>query len=190
MSLFKLLLAFSPWLAFLVIARGSLFHLKLGLVVALVLSVIMGIARLHRGVILWASLLFFIYATLTVVVFNHRWTAQHMGVLANALLAAATWLTVVLKRPFTLDYAREHVDPSLWHTSQFITTNRVITSVWGLAFTVNAILAWGKMKQLIFSELGYEVIAYTLLIGAAVFTNWYPKFTRGRRQLENRTLKP
>ena len=48
MSLLKLLLAFAPWLSFLIIARGSLFNLKLGLTVALVLSVVMGVARLHR----------------------------------------------------------------------------------------------------------------------------------------------
>ena len=38
MSFLKLLLAFLPWLSFLVIAHGSLFRLKLGLVVALILS--------------------------------------------------------------------------------------------------------------------------------------------------------
>ena len=46
---FKLILAFSPWLAFLLIAHDSLFRLKLGLAVGLVLSVVMGITRLHRG---------------------------------------------------------------------------------------------------------------------------------------------
>ena len=184
MSLLKLLLAFAPWLSFLIIARGSLFNLKLGLVVALVLSVVMGVARLHRGVILWASLLFFIYATLAVAVFNDMWTARHMGILANGMLAASTWLTVALKRPFTLDYAREHVDPSLWNDPLFIRTNVIITSVWGLVFTVNAVLAWGKMEHIVLSELGYELLSYTLLIAAAVFTSWYPKHARHRRELQ------
>jgi len=178
MSCFKLLLAFSPWLSFLVIARDSLFRLKLGLVVALVLSVVMGITRLHRGVILWAGLLFFTYSTLAVALFNNMWTAQHMGVMANGALATFTWLTIVLKKPFTLDYAREHTDPSLWGNPLFIRTNIVITSVWGLIFAVNTILAWGKMKHLILSGLGYEVITYTLLIGAVAFTTWYPNYVR------------
>ena len=184
MSLLKLLLAFAPWLSFLIIARGSLFNLKLGLAVALVLSVVMGVARLHRGVILWASLLFFIYATLAVAVLNDMWTARHMGILANGMLAASTWLTVALKRPFSLDYAREHVDPSLWTNPLFIRSNVIITSVWGLVFTVNAVLAWGKMEHLVLSELGYELLSYTLLIAAAVFTSWYPKHARRRRELQ------
>jgi hypothetical protein len=178
MSLIKLLLAFAPWLAFLVIARGSLFNLKAGLLVALVLSVIMGVAKLHRGIILWAGLIFFIYATLAVVVFENMWTARHMGIMANGMLAASTWLTVALKRPFTLDYARQHTDPSLWNTTLFIKTNVIITSVWGIVFTINAVLAWGKMERLVLSELGYELISYAFLVSAAVFTNWYPTHAR------------
>ena len=78
LSFLKLLL-FSPWLSFLVIAQGSLLRLKLGLVVALVLSVVMGLSRLHRGVILWTGLTFFSYATIAVALLNDVWTARHMG---------------------------------------------------------------------------------------------------------------
>jgi hypothetical protein len=188
MSFFKLLLAFSPWLSFLFIASGSLVRLKLGLVVALILSVAMGITRLHRGVILWAGLLFFTYATLAVVLFNDMWTARYMGVMANAALAISTWLTIILKKPFTLDYAREHTDPSLWGSPLFIRTNVVITSFWGLIFTVNTILAWGKIEHFILPELGYEIITYTLLIGTVAFTKWYPNRARRRHKLEEHGL--
>ncbi len=181
MSFLKLLLAFAPWLSFLVIAHGSLFRLKLGLVVALVLSVVMGITRLHRGVILWAGLLFFTFATSAVVLFNNMWTAKHMGILASGALAAFTWLTIVLKKPFTLDYAREHTDPSLWNSPVFINTNIVITSFWGSVFIINTVLAWGKMKSFVLSELGYEIISYSLLTGAVAFTTWYPGYVRRRR---------
>ncbi len=188
MSFFKLLLAFAPWLSFLIIARDSLFRLKLGLVVALVLVVVMGITRLHRGVILWAGLLFFTYATVAVVLLDNLWIAQHMGVMANGALAVSTWLTIAIRKPFTLDYAREHTDPSLWDNPLFIRTNVVIASVWGLIFSVNTILAWGKIEHFILSELGYEVITYTLLIGTVAFTTWYPNCVRRRRELEDRGL--
>lgn len=188
MSFFKLLLAFAPWISFLIIARDSLFRLKLGLVVAFVLVVVMGITRLHRGIILWAGLVFFTYATAAVVLLNNMWTAQHMGVMANGALAVSTWLTIAIKKPFTLDYAREHTDPSLWDNPLFIRTNVVIASVWGLTFSVNTILAWGKIKHFILSELGYEVISYTLLIGTAVFTTRYPNYVRRRLALEEREL--
>jgi hypothetical protein len=53
---------------------------------------------------------------------------------------------------------------------------------------VNTILAWGKMKHFILSELGYEAITYTLLVGTVAFTTWYPNYVRRRRELEERGL--
>ncbi|MFZ2446594.1 MAG: hypothetical protein WAW37_09560 [Syntrophobacteraceae bacterium] len=188
MSFFKLLLVFAPWLSFLFIAHGSLFRLKLGLAVALVLSLIMGLAKLHRGVILWAGLIFFTFATVAIVGFNNMWTAKYMGILANGTLAVSSWMTIALKKPFTLDYAREHTDPSLWEHPLFIRTNVVITSVWAMAFTVNSVLAWGKMEHFLLPEWGYEVISYTFLLGTAAFTTWYPDHIRRKREQGEREL--
>lgn len=184
MSFFKLLLAFSPWLSFLVIARGSLDRLKLGLVVALALSVAMGVARLHRGIILWVGLLFFAGATLAVFVFNDMWTVRHMGVLANGALAASTWLTVLIGRPFTMDYAKEHTDPSIWDSPVFLRRNRLITSVWGLVFTVNTALAWGKMEEFMLSGLAYELAAYAFLVSTVAFTCSYSTYLKRVRELD------
>lgn len=188
MSFLKLFLSFAPWLSFLIIVHDSLFRLKLGLVVALVLSVIMGITRLHRGIILWVGLLFFGCSTLAVVGFNNMWTAQHMGIMANGALAFFTWLTIVLKKPFTMDYARDHTDPSLWDSPQFIRANIIISAGWGMTFTASTLLAWGKMEHFILSELAYEIIMYILLIGTMAFTSWYPNYLRHRRELRERKL--
>ncbi|HUN55471.1 MAG TPA: hypothetical protein VMU29_09990 [Smithella sp.] len=182
MSVLKLLLAFAPWISFLIIAHGSMFHLKLGLIVALILSVIMGITRLHRGIILWVGLTFFTISVVAIVLFENMWIARHMGVIANGTLAFFTWLTILLKKPFTLEYAKEHTDRSIWNSPVFIRTNIIITSIWGLGFTANTVLAFGKMEHYVFSELTYEIISYTLLIGAVIFTNWYPDFVRNKRQ--------
>jgi hypothetical protein len=184
MSFFKLLLAFAPWLSFLIIARDSLFRLKLGLIVALILSIVMGVARLHRGVILWAGLFFFTCTTVAVVLLNDVWTAKYMGILANGTLAVSSWMTVALGKPFTLDYAREHTDPSLWDNPVFIRTNIVITSVWALTFTVNAVLTWGKMEHFLLPEWAYEIVTHGFLIGAAAFTTWYPNHVRNGQKKE------
>ncbi|MBE9175804.1 hypothetical protein IQ225_11720 [Synechocystis salina LEGE 06155] len=147
MSFLKLLLGFAPWLSFLIIAQGSLLRLKIGLIVALALSVVMGVTKLHRGLILWVGLAFFTAAAIAVVGFNNLWVAKHMGILANGALALGTWLSLALKRPFTLDYAKQHTDPSLWQHPVFIRTNVILTSVWGVAFTISTALAWGKINE-------------------------------------------
>ena len=178
----KLLLSFAPWLSFLIIAQGSLLRLKIGLVVGLVLSIAMGLARLHRGVILWTGLAFFTYATVAVALFDDMWTARHMGLMANGALALGAWLTIALKKPFSLDYAREHTDPKLWNNPAFIRSNVIITSAWALTFTVNAVLAWAKMTSFLLPAWGYEVASYSLMIATAAFTVLYPAHIRRVRE--------
>ncbi|MBI5131888.1 MAG: hypothetical protein HZA66_20805 [Rhodopseudomonas palustris] len=178
LAFFKLLMSFAPWLSFLIIARDTLLRVEIGLSVALALTVVMGVLRLHRGIILWVGVVFFGAATIAVIGFHDSWTLRHLGVLANGALALGAWLTIALKKPFTLDYAKEHVDPSLWTDPFFIRTNVLMTAVWATAFTLNAVLAFGKMEQVALSELAYELISYAILIGTAMFTVWYPEHLR------------
>jgi hypothetical protein len=175
----KLVLSFAPWLSFLIIAHGSMFRLKLGLAVALLLTVAMGLAKLHRGVILWVGLAFFAYASVAVFGFQHMWTIRFMGVLANGALALGTWYGVLAGNPFTLEYAKEHTDPSHWKHPAFIRANMVITSVWGASFTVNALLALlGSLDMM--EGLAKELASYAVLLGTCVFTVWYPEYAKRR----------
>ena len=181
MQFLKLLLGFAPWLAFLFIAHGSLFRLKVGLVVALVLAVVMGLMRLHRGVILWVGVVFFSASTLVVIGFEDMWTVRHMGVLANSAMALATWYTVAVKRPFTMDYARDHTPQALWSSPAFLRTNLIITSAWSTCFTLNAGLAWHKMALHRLPDWGYEVISYALMLSCAILSTWYPAHLKRRQ---------
>lgn len=178
LTFLKLLLSFAPWLSFLFIAHDTLLRVKIGLAVALVLSVVMGVLRLHRGIILWVGLIFFTAATVAVFVFEDTWTLRHLGVLANGALAAGAWLTIIAGKPFTLDYAKEHVDPSLWNEPHFVRSNVLITAVWASTFTANCALAFGKMEHIALSDLAFEIISYALLLGTAAFTVWYPDHLR------------
>lgn len=178
LAFLKLMVAFAPWLSFLFIAHDTVWRVKLGLVVALVLSVVMGVLRLHRGIILWVGLVFFSAATIAVLAFDDMWTVGHLGILANGALAAGAWLTILIGKPFTLDYAKEHVDPALWTSPFFVRTNMLMTAVWASAFTINSAIAFFKMEHLFLSELAWEIVSYGILVATAVFTVWYPEHLR------------
>lgn len=181
MSPLKMVLVFAPWLAFLVIAQGSLFRLKLGLVIAAVLCIVLGLLRIHRGIILWAGLLFFVIATVCVVGFENAFIIRYMGVLTSGFLGAAAWIGIALGKPFTLDYAREAVDKALWTDKGFIRSNVLISSSWAAVFCANAVLALGKAHHFLLADPVYEITSNALLVGAVVFTSWYTKRVRARR---------
>ncbi len=180
MQFFKLLLSFAPWVAFLLIAHDSLLRVKIGLVVAFVLSVVLGVAKVNRGLVLWVSLAFFAFAAVSVIALDSLWTVRYMGVLANGTLAAAMWLSVLAGKPFTLEYAKEHAAPSLWKSAAFLRVNTIIASIWGGSLTLNAAIAFVKMRTQPGLEIAYDVLSYAVLLGAVVFTTWYPGFARRR----------
>jgi len=182
MSFFKMLLTFAPWIAFLIIANGSIFRLKIGIIVAILLTVVMIVTRLHRGVIKWVGVIFFAYAFVAVVLRDNMWTVRYMGVLANGALAASTWVGIALKKPFTLEYSREYADPSLWNSPSFLRTNYLLAVMWAVAFSVNAILAWQRSVQPTLPGWAYEAISYSLLVVAMFMSTWYPQYVKRRRE--------
>lgn len=185
MSFFKMLLSFAPWICFLIIAHDTMFRLKLGIIVAAVMSVVMAVTKLHRGVIMWVGILFFLYAIVAVGFLNDLWTVRYMGVLANGALAAGVWVGIVTKRPFTLEYAREHTDPSLWENPVFLNNNYFLTTVWAVVFTINAALAWQRSIRPALPGWEYETISYSLLVSAMFVSNWYPKYAKKHREARN-----
>jgi hypothetical protein len=178
-SLVKLLVSFAPWIAFLIIARGTLERVEIGLVAALVLSVVMAALKLHRGIIMGVGLVFFTAATVAVLGFHNIWTIRHLGVLANGALALGSWITLAIGKPFTLEYARAHTDPSKWNDPLFIRVNVLLTSVWASVFTFNTVLAWALLKHLL-AEWACHTFSYAALVSAAVFTSWYPTYVRAK----------
>ncbi len=175
MSFFKMLLTFAPWLSFMIIAPGSMLRLKTGIIVAAFLTVVMAITKMHRGVIMWVGLIFFSYAMVAVIFMNSIWTVRYMGAMANGSLALGTWAGIAFKRPFTLEYAREHTDKSLWNNPSFLRTNYLLTSIWGIVFSVNASMALQKSVHPVMPALAYELFSYSLMIIAMFISSWYPK---------------
>jgi len=179
---FKLLLGFAPWIAFLFIAHGSLFRLKLGLVVAALLTIVMAVMKLHKGVVMWVGIVFFTFASIAVLGFENAWAMRHMGILANGALAAGAWITLALGKPFTLEYAREHVAPALWNDPVFLRTNVFMTTVWAVVFTCGAGLAYAKTLDLGQPEWVFEVANYSMMVSCVAFTSWYPAVARRKAQ--------
>jgi hypothetical protein len=96
------------------------------------------------------------------------------GVLAISLMSLA------IRRPFTLQYARQMVDAETARTPGFIRANYIITSAWSGAFLL-MVLANVLMIYLpglpLWSGL---LIAFAARNSAVYFTRWYPRYRRAK----------
>jgi hypothetical protein len=93
-----------------------------------------------------------------------------LGVLTIALASVA------IRLPFSMQYAREKVDPSIAALPDFLTSNYIITFVWIAAFTVMVIA-----DMLLIVQPGLPLwigvaIAMAARNSAIFFTRWYSAY--------------
>ena len=88
-------------------------------------------------------------------------------------------VSLAIRKPFTIQYAYEQVDPKFWDTPGFHTTNRDITAVWCAAFAINALLSYLYVGD---PNMIDWVIDILVIVGAVKFTSRYPDFVKVKNE--------
>ncbi|MFD4586454.1 hypothetical protein [Streptomyces sp. NPDC058434] len=178
-----------PWIVFSVLVGPGRFEFAVAISLAIALLVLV-VDRLRRPgtsvKILEVSDVVFFAALAIVGLFASagtlHWLETYSGELSNFALVAIAFGSMAVREPFTVQYAREQVDRSLWKTRGFLHTNYVITAVWGLAFLVAA--AAGLVGDLVLRQPDNIWTNWVIQIGAIIvalrFTEWYPPVVRER----------
>jgi carotenoid cleavage dioxygenase len=115
---------------------------------------------------------------IAVVIFKNQWVAKHAWIFSNGALALIAWVSIIMRKPFTLQYARQQVTRDKWQHPLFIKINYILTSVWGLCFLFNVCLHVIKLYYPTSHEWVYESLSYLSIIFAIWFTSWFPKWYR------------
>lgn len=180
----KFILGFLPWILFLFLPTDGWDPLRRALVLCLAASVIFALKGLRRGFILqWATTLFFLGGTISLYGFRWIWLAQHMGIVANSFLAGIIWLTVLIGKPFTLQYARADLPQEQWHDEGLIRSCRFIAIFWGIlllvptAFNVLRLLRPAALPGPFSFYLSLGCIAFGI-----VYTSIYKRRKRKERE--------
>jgi hypothetical protein len=103
------------------------------------------------------------------------WSIFAVRLWVDAGLLVIVLVSLVLRRPFTLQYAREKVSRELWVSREFVRTNYILTAVWACAFVV--MVAADLAMMYVPSLPRWVSIAATVvaIYGAYRFTAWYPE---------------
>ncbi|HEY2620623.1 MAG TPA: hypothetical protein VGI78_25005 [Acetobacteraceae bacterium] len=177
----NILLAFSPFLVFVVLQR--LIGVEPGLLGALTMSLLLlardaVIRRKLPKVLEIGTALLFGGVALYLGVAGAAWSIAGVRLAVDAGLLLIVLVSMAIGQPFTLQYAREGVPQVLWHQAEFVRVNIVITAVWAAAFAALAAidLVWLLIPAL---PPRVAIIATVLaLLGAVKFTGWYPERER------------
>lgn len=172
-----MLLAFAPFIVFALVDRLA------GSGAALVAGAIASAGLLLRD---WLSpgrspkileigtLILFAGMAIYAYLANPAWSVLGVRLRVDAGLLAIVLVSMALRLPFTLQYARERVAPEVWQSPRFLRTNYVITAAWALAFAV-LVLADLLMLYLPAVPMSFGIlITVAALVAAFKFTSWYP----------------
>jgi len=175
-----LLMGFIPLIAFGIVSSIPDINPIIAPGVALVLAVVTGITDLKNRMILpWASVVIFGVLVGIASISN----SQHVlssGIIVNTGLAIIAFGSMLAGIPFTVQYARQMTEPSVWNTPVFLRVNTFMTGVWGAVFSIDAVLyavplAIDGVPSSVILALAYGVLACGI-----IFTLWYPGYIRKR----------
>ena len=182
-EILKFLLGFASWIVFLFLSGNTLTSLELALIVSFAISLIFGHDQLRSGFILqWGSVLFFAWCIIMVNCLHNVAIARNMGIIANGFLASIIWLTILIGKPFTLQYAREELPKERWNDPALMQSCRFMAIVWGLLMAFSTFVACFKvMRPGFYPEIVYSGISIGTIMGGTLFTQFYKKYKRSSR---------
>ena len=141
--MFDLVFSFLPWITFSSVNRFATFTgaAALALVVGLV---VLARAKRRGSVHLLdiVSISYFALVLAAIGIFQpadlDTWS-KYMQTGSYSALTLITFGSILVRRPFTLSYAKEGVPEEFWTTDLFLKINNQISARWGAAFAVGAV---------------------------------------------------
>jgi hypothetical protein len=124
------------------------------------------------------SAVLFIAVGAYITLIDSSLSSAHVKLVIDAGMLAISLGSLVMRRPFTLQYAREMVDAETARRPEFVRAGYIISSVWALAFVLmvmaNVLLIYIPGLPL-WSGIA---IAFAARNSALAFTKWYPDYRR------------
>jgi hypothetical protein len=178
-----MLFAFAPFIGFAVVTNfaGSVPGLVCGaLIAAGVLARDCLVLRKAPKVLEIGTFILFGALAVVTVLGVANWSILGVRLRVDAGLFLIVLVSIAIRRPFTLQYAREQTEPAIWQSPVFIRTNYIITAAWALAFLV--MVAADLVMLYMPNVPTYVGVVATVaaIVGAIRFTNWYPEHLRAR----------
>ena len=111
---------------------------------------------------------------------------MEMDLVSNLALAAIMWFTVLIGKPFALQYARRGMPKELWNNEGFIRGCRFITVVWAWLMTFAALISILKRTTWVpFPDWVYFDLTLLNIVVGLAFTTIFKRKKRLQRELAN-----
>jgi hypothetical protein len=144
----EMIWSFAPWMTFLAGVRvGNVYWgAGLGAVVAIVVLA-RALSRHKAHLFDYVGVIYFVGMLILLAILqpdNIATWGRYAQAVAHGSLCVIVFVSVLINRPFTEEYARDQAPKEIWNSPAFRAFNRKISAIWGLAFllgTISMVLA-------------------------------------------------
>ncbi len=129
-----------PWILFFVLFGHSVSSIELACVVALISHLLLNHRFIRKGFVFdIGSLVFFIFLGINVFTINYAPITNNGYFISTLAIALIAWVSLIIKRPFTLQYARLAVPLEISKTKTFLSVNYILTAFWAVLLSLMAL---------------------------------------------------
>jgi hypothetical protein len=118
------------------------------------------------------------------------WSSPAVRLAVDSGVLAIALISIAIRFPFTLQYAREVVDAETMKLPGFMRANYIITWAWTAAFLLMLVANILMIYQPSLPLWVGLAIAFAARNSAAYFTKWYPKHRRAKYSTPPRHALP
>ncbi len=178
-----ILLAFAPFIIFAIVDR--MVGPTEGLCAASLASLLLLLrdwltAGRHFKILELGTFVLFLALSLYSLLERPDWSIVAVRLFVDSGLLLIVVMSILIGRPFSMQYAQGEVSPDHWNKPEFKKANYVISGVWALAFAVMVI---AELLLLFYPTMSHRIGVFAIvgaLVGAVKFTGWYPTRLRNR----------
>ncbi len=157
--------------------------IRLAMWLALISAIAVSFYELRIGrtkiLSLGTTIYFFLMALLVSVTAPSRlWYG--IPLMGSVALSSIVLISIIVRRPFTLQYAMETTPKERWTSPAFIRANYVITWAWFIAFVIMALPSAGFLLKITVPVWFNWAFSLCCMLSANRFTEWYKKRARSR----------
>lgn len=176
---------------FLIIAPFGAFAMMM--MVASVAISLFAAAALSLGIVVWdvirggslkmlaaGSVLIFAALGCYITLIDGNWSPTAVRLAVDGGVLAIALLSLAIRLPFTLQYAREMVDAETTKQPGFVKANYILTWAWTGAFVLMLV---ADMLMIYMPSLPLWIgfaVAFAARNSAVAFTKWYPQYRRAK----------
>jgi len=177
-----MLKSFLPWILYSIFFNNNPERLMLAIGVALASSLIFDWKDLKLGFILTrCTFIYFLALLIFVSLYHSIWLEENMWLVSNVMLATIAFGSVLIKKPFTIQYAKQKVPETHWNTPLFIEINYILTMIWGAIFLFTALTNYLHVDALKLNGVLYFIVNNIGWVIGAYVSKKFPDYWKKRK---------